>query len=125
MFESAPQFSYIKFMHGLLSLITVGLRVERRHLKKSVCLQDVVLVDQTDENRLGLSLSNDYPYRAMIIPTEQVPAEDESDALNLDGEVTEYTIQETDSETHLSSRWPSGKVLASEPAGTRFETRFQ
>ncbi|GBN26662.1 hypothetical protein AVEN_21182-1 [Araneus ventricosus] len=35
---------------------TVGLRVERRHHLQSVCLQDVVLVDQIDENRLGLSL---------------------------------------------------------------------
>ncbi|GBM76767.1 hypothetical protein AVEN_271792-1 [Araneus ventricosus] len=34
---------------------TVGLRVERRHHLRSVCLQDVVLVDKTDENRLGLS----------------------------------------------------------------------
>ncbi|GBM13481.1 hypothetical protein AVEN_40417-1 [Araneus ventricosus] len=34
----------------------VGLRVERRHHLKSVYLQDVVLVDQTDENSLGLSL---------------------------------------------------------------------
>ncbi|GBO27574.1 hypothetical protein AVEN_100141-1 [Araneus ventricosus] len=30
--------------------------VERRHHLQSVCLQDVVLVDQTDDNRLGLSL---------------------------------------------------------------------
>ncbi|GBM99070.1 hypothetical protein AVEN_128580-1, partial [Araneus ventricosus] len=35
---------------------TVGLPVERRHHLQSVCLQGVVLVDQTDENRLGLSL---------------------------------------------------------------------
>ncbi|GBN10070.1 hypothetical protein AVEN_54692-1 [Araneus ventricosus] len=34
----------------------LGLRVERRHHLQSVCLQDVVLLDQTDENRLGLSL---------------------------------------------------------------------
>ncbi|GBL94142.1 hypothetical protein AVEN_163476-1 [Araneus ventricosus] len=34
----------------------VGLRVERRHHLQSVCLQDVVLVDQTDENSLDLSL---------------------------------------------------------------------
>ncbi|GBM24688.1 hypothetical protein AVEN_46188-1 [Araneus ventricosus] len=33
---------------------TVGFRVEHRHLQ-SVCLHDVVLVDQTDENRLGPS----------------------------------------------------------------------
>ncbi|GBN96881.1 hypothetical protein AVEN_2067-1 [Araneus ventricosus] len=35
---------------------TVGLRIERRHHLQSVCLQDVVLVDQTDENRWRLSL---------------------------------------------------------------------
>ncbi|GBN22354.1 hypothetical protein AVEN_125388-1 [Araneus ventricosus] len=35
---------------------TVGLRVESRHHLQRVCLQDIVLVDQTDENRLGLSL---------------------------------------------------------------------
>ncbi|GBN55496.1 hypothetical protein AVEN_207105-1, partial [Araneus ventricosus] len=33
-----------------------GLRVERRHHLQSVCLQDAVLVDKTDENLLGLSL---------------------------------------------------------------------
>ncbi|GBN32816.1 hypothetical protein AVEN_107015-1 [Araneus ventricosus] len=36
----------------------IGLRVERRHHLQSVCLQDIVLVDQTDENRLVLSLVN-------------------------------------------------------------------
>ncbi|GBL77154.1 hypothetical protein AVEN_12784-1 [Araneus ventricosus] len=35
----------------------VGLRVERRHHLQSVCLQDVILLDQTDKNRLGLSLA--------------------------------------------------------------------
>ncbi|GBO42919.1 hypothetical protein AVEN_129693-1, partial [Araneus ventricosus] len=49
--------------------------------------------------------------RREIIPTEQYSsvweevskkiAEDESDALNLDGEVTEYSDQETDSETDM------------------------
>ncbi|GBM28049.1 hypothetical protein AVEN_27438-1 [Araneus ventricosus] len=34
----------------------IGLRVERRHHLQSACLQDVVLVDQTEENRLELSL---------------------------------------------------------------------
>ncbi|GBM67508.1 hypothetical protein AVEN_204529-1 [Araneus ventricosus] len=34
----------------------VGLRVERRRHLQSVCLQGVVSEDQTDENRLGLSL---------------------------------------------------------------------
>ncbi|GBM65571.1 hypothetical protein AVEN_126848-1 [Araneus ventricosus] len=32
----------------------VGLRVESRHHLQSVCLQDVVSVDQIDENSLGL-----------------------------------------------------------------------
>ncbi|GBN15281.1 hypothetical protein AVEN_114135-1 [Araneus ventricosus] len=35
---------------------SIGLRVERRHHLQSVDLQDVVLLDQTDENRLGISL---------------------------------------------------------------------
>ncbi|GBN32537.1 hypothetical protein AVEN_113281-1 [Araneus ventricosus] len=35
---------------------TVGLRVERRHHLQSVCLQDVVLMDQTNESHLVLSL---------------------------------------------------------------------
>ncbi|GBO37390.1 hypothetical protein AVEN_272440-1 [Araneus ventricosus] len=39
---------------------TLRLRVERRHHLQSVCLQDVVLVNQTDENRLGLSLVGQY-----------------------------------------------------------------
>ncbi|GBO43572.1 hypothetical protein AVEN_132116-1 [Araneus ventricosus] len=34
----------------------LGHRVERRHHLQSVCLQDAVSVDQTDENRLELSL---------------------------------------------------------------------
>ncbi|GBL77579.1 hypothetical protein AVEN_150763-1, partial [Araneus ventricosus] len=33
-----------------------GLHVEHRHHLQSVCLQDVVLVDQTDESRLELNL---------------------------------------------------------------------
>ncbi|GBM83642.1 hypothetical protein AVEN_38002-1 [Araneus ventricosus] len=37
-------------------LIRNRIRVERRHHLQSVCLQDVVLVDQTDENQLGLNL---------------------------------------------------------------------
>ncbi|GBM59720.1 hypothetical protein AVEN_251875-1 [Araneus ventricosus] len=36
----------------------VELCVERRHHLRSVCLQDVALVDQTDENRLELSLGS-------------------------------------------------------------------
>ncbi|GBM49256.1 hypothetical protein AVEN_71003-1 [Araneus ventricosus] len=49
----------ISVLHKILWVAvssTVGLRVERRPHLQSVCLQDVVLVDQTDENRLGLTL---------------------------------------------------------------------
>ncbi|GBM20187.1 hypothetical protein AVEN_5704-1 [Araneus ventricosus] len=52
---NAPQFQLHKILWVALSS-TVGLRVECRHSLKSVCLQDVILKDQTDENRLGLSL---------------------------------------------------------------------
>ncbi|GBO35467.1 hypothetical protein AVEN_111902-1, partial [Araneus ventricosus] len=38
-----------------------GLRVERRHHLQSVCLQDVVLGDQTDE-KSGWSLLQHPPY---------------------------------------------------------------
>ncbi|GBL75802.1 hypothetical protein AVEN_155085-1 [Araneus ventricosus] len=51
------------------ALEKVGLRVERRHHLQSVCLQDVVLVDQTDENRLGLSLSCKVDAVALINQT--------------------------------------------------------
>ncbi|GBL91331.1 hypothetical protein AVEN_203483-1 [Araneus ventricosus] len=48
---------HIEHYHpGLPHRHMLGLRVERRHHLQSVCLQDVVLVDQIDENRLGLSL---------------------------------------------------------------------
>ncbi|GBN36118.1 DnaJ subfamily B member 1 [Araneus ventricosus] len=49
-----PQFQLHEILWVAASS-TVGHRVERHHLQ-SVCLQDVVLVDQTDKNRLGLSL---------------------------------------------------------------------
>ncbi|GBN73725.1 hypothetical protein AVEN_223744-1 [Araneus ventricosus] len=52
--------------------------------------------------------------RREIIPTEQyaavleelskeIPADDECDSLNLDGEVTEYSDQETSSETDMEN----------------------
>ncbi|GBN16181.1 hypothetical protein AVEN_199208-1 [Araneus ventricosus] len=41
-----PQFQLHKILWVAVSS-TVGLRVERRHHLQSVCLQDVVLVDQT------------------------------------------------------------------------------
>ncbi|GBO15657.1 hypothetical protein AVEN_134539-1 [Araneus ventricosus] len=53
--EPAPQFQ----LHNILWVAvssTAGLRVECRHQLQSVCLQEVVLVDETDENLLGLSL---------------------------------------------------------------------
>ncbi|GBL83630.1 hypothetical protein AVEN_196451-1 [Araneus ventricosus] len=50
-----PQFQLHKILWVAVSS-TVGLRVERRHRLQSVCLQDFVLVDRTDENRLVLSL---------------------------------------------------------------------
>ncbi|GBL74376.1 hypothetical protein AVEN_235344-1 [Araneus ventricosus] len=52
---SAPQFQLHKILWVAVSS-TVGLRVEHRHHLQSVCFQDVVLVDQTHENRLGISL---------------------------------------------------------------------
>ncbi|GBM06125.1 hypothetical protein AVEN_265182-1 [Araneus ventricosus] len=46
-----------------------------------------------------------YPYRALFDCfgriKKKIPAEDESEALNLEGEVTEYNDQETNSETVL------------------------
>ncbi|GBN59125.1 hypothetical protein AVEN_102028-1 [Araneus ventricosus] len=51
----APQFQLHKILWVAVSS-TVGLRVERRHHLQSVWLQDVVLVDRTDKNRLGLNL---------------------------------------------------------------------
>ncbi|GBM02633.1 hypothetical protein AVEN_258938-1 [Araneus ventricosus] len=50
------QVSNSTFMTHSSNKSSVGLRVERRHQLQSVCFQDVVLVDQTNENRLGLSL---------------------------------------------------------------------
>ncbi|GBO06817.1 hypothetical protein AVEN_221401-2-1, partial [Araneus ventricosus] len=49
-----PQFQLHKILWVAVSS-TVGLCVEIRHDRQSACLQDV-LVDQTDENRLGISL---------------------------------------------------------------------
>ncbi|GBM94083.1 hypothetical protein AVEN_135185-1 [Araneus ventricosus] len=48
---------------------TVGLRVERRHHLQSVCLSDVVLVDQTDE-KSGLSVLQHPPYSPDLAPSE-------------------------------------------------------
>ncbi|GBM95376.1 hypothetical protein AVEN_250027-1 [Araneus ventricosus] len=46
-------------MHKILRVpvsSTLGIRVEHRYYLRSVYLQDDVLVERTDENRLGLSL---------------------------------------------------------------------
>ncbi|GBM62617.1 hypothetical protein AVEN_187026-1 [Araneus ventricosus] len=56
-FGPSPQFQLLETLWVAVSS-TVGLRVEHRHHLQSVCLQDVIIVDQTDENRLGLSLVN-------------------------------------------------------------------
>ncbi|GBN53179.1 hypothetical protein AVEN_2956-1 [Araneus ventricosus] len=53
---SAPRFQLHKILWVAISS-AVGLRVERRHHLQSVCFQHVVLVDQTDENRLELILA--------------------------------------------------------------------
>ncbi|GBN08134.1 hypothetical protein AVEN_170213-1 [Araneus ventricosus] len=48
---------------------TVGLRVDRRHHLQSVCLQDVVLVVQTDE-KSGLSVLQHPPYSPDLAPSD-------------------------------------------------------
>ncbi|GBN27267.1 hypothetical protein AVEN_64245-1 [Araneus ventricosus] len=53
-FFDRPQFQLLKILWVAVSS-TVGLRVERHHLQGSY-LQNVVLVNQTDENRSELSL---------------------------------------------------------------------
>ncbi|GBN45323.1 hypothetical protein AVEN_156985-1 [Araneus ventricosus] len=69
---SAPQFQLHKTLRVAVSA-RVGLRVERRHHLHSVCLQDFVSVDQTDENCFGLSLvgqrfsSDDDDYDEMMM----------------------------------------------------------
>ncbi|GBM40661.1 hypothetical protein AVEN_111288-1 [Araneus ventricosus] len=50
-----PEFQLHKILWIAVSSI-VGLRVERRYHLQSVYLQDVVSVDRTHKNRLGLSL---------------------------------------------------------------------
>ncbi|GBN90871.1 hypothetical protein AVEN_270661-1 [Araneus ventricosus] len=52
---TAPQFQLHTILWVAVSS-TVGFRVQRRHDLQSVCLQNVVLVDQTDGDSLGLSL---------------------------------------------------------------------
>ncbi|GBM24544.1 hypothetical protein AVEN_217123-1 [Araneus ventricosus] len=48
---------------------TVGLPVERRRHLQSVCLQDVVLVDQTDE-KSGWSVLQHPPYSPDLAPSD-------------------------------------------------------
>ncbi|GBN44949.1 hypothetical protein AVEN_163067-1 [Araneus ventricosus] len=66
---SAPQFQLHKLL-WIAASSTVGLHVERRHHLQSVCLQDVVLVDQTDENRLVLSLVKRISRRILLGPPD-------------------------------------------------------
>ncbi|GBM37607.1 hypothetical protein AVEN_44537-1 [Araneus ventricosus] len=66
--EQTPRFQLHKILWVAVSS-TLGLRVERRHHLQSVCLQDVVLVDQTDENRLGLSLVNILEAHTLLMMT--------------------------------------------------------
>ncbi|GBO12423.1 hypothetical protein AVEN_219120-1 [Araneus ventricosus] len=54
-FYQSPNSSCKKFF-GLLSHTQKDFVLNVVIICKSVCLHDVVLVDQTDENRLGLSL---------------------------------------------------------------------
>ncbi|GBO41281.1 hypothetical protein AVEN_71057-1 [Araneus ventricosus] len=51
------------------SVLKIGLRVERRHYQQSVCLQDVVLVDQTDE-KSSCSVLQHPPYSPDIAPSD-------------------------------------------------------
>ncbi|GBM73329.1 hypothetical protein AVEN_258873-1 [Araneus ventricosus] len=53
--KSAPKFQLHEIRWVAVSS-TARRHVERRHHLQSVCLQDVVLVNQTDENRLGPSM---------------------------------------------------------------------
>ncbi|GBM36491.1 hypothetical protein AVEN_220349-1, partial [Araneus ventricosus] len=63
-----PQFQLYKILWVAVSS-TVGLRLERRHYLQSVCLQDVVLVDQTDE-KSGWSALQHPPYIPDLAPSD-------------------------------------------------------
>ncbi|GBM48470.1 hypothetical protein AVEN_98999-1 [Araneus ventricosus] len=105
--------------NNVFSHFKVGLRVERRHHLKSVCLQDVVLVDQTDENRLELSL---VAAHRKLLPAQGVGAtwaEDRAGVLEmpqgffrLSGLPVQPGTKQTDSaETPgVKSRTPNTKV---------------
>ncbi|GBL90061.1 hypothetical protein AVEN_135431-1 [Araneus ventricosus] len=64
----APQFQLHEILWVAVSS-TVGHRVERRHHLQSVCLQDVVLVDQTDE-KSGWSVLQHPPYSPDLGPSD-------------------------------------------------------
>ncbi|GBL98386.1 hypothetical protein AVEN_187725-1 [Araneus ventricosus] len=68
----STQFQLRKIL-SVAVLSTVGLHVERRRHLQSVCLQDVVLVDQTDENRLELSLGCQVDAAALTNQTFTYP----------------------------------------------------
>ncbi|GBO44692.1 hypothetical protein AVEN_109895-1, partial [Araneus ventricosus] len=65
-----PQFQLYKILWVAASS-TVGLRVGRRHHLQSVCLQDVVLVDQTDE-KSGWSVLQHSPYSPDLDPSKHL-----------------------------------------------------
>ncbi|GBO04105.1 hypothetical protein AVEN_149623-1 [Araneus ventricosus] len=66
--RGTPQFQLHKIPWVAVSS-TVGLRVERRHHLQSVCLEDVVLVDQTDE-KSGWSVLQHPPYSPGLAPSD-------------------------------------------------------
>ncbi|GBN01839.1 hypothetical protein AVEN_232643-1, partial [Araneus ventricosus] len=74
-----PQFQ----LHAILWVAvssTVGIRVERRHHLKSVCLQDVVLEDQKDESRLELNLVGQcYTLQPTLSPKRFSSDDDDDD----------------------------------------------
>ncbi|GBL87391.1 hypothetical protein AVEN_118338-1 [Araneus ventricosus] len=66
-YQLSPEFQQHKILWVAVSS-TVGLCVERRDHLQSVCFQDVVLVDLTDENHLGLSLGCEVDAVALTNP---------------------------------------------------------
>ncbi|GBN86630.1 hypothetical protein AVEN_171818-1 [Araneus ventricosus] len=65
---AAPQFQLHTILWVAVSS-TVGLRVEHRHHLQSICLQDVVLVDQTEE-KSSCSVLQHPPYSPDLSPSD-------------------------------------------------------
>ncbi|GBN45326.1 hypothetical protein AVEN_156987-1 [Araneus ventricosus] len=78
----------------------IRLRVDRRHHLQSICLQDVVLADQTDENLLGLSLVASAT--ASTLQPRLSPKRFSSDDDD-DDEMMSPTVDETATQRILSS----------------------